>query len=198
MSTKYTDADPRALRAIAHPVRSMLLYELFARGAATATILGTAIGEPVNSVSFHLRQLAKYGLIEEAADLATDGRQRWWRPTATEGLHISTEKLRNTPGGTAAFTVFRRHTVAYWTALIQRFFSPRHQTSEVWTSNDVPMMLTDEEARQYADDVYTVMTRWHQHGLNTDPPPGLTRRTYLGMALVLPHQTDLIERSTHT
>lgn len=198
MSAKYTDADPRALRAIAHPVRGMLLYELFARGAATATTLGNAIGEPVNSVSFHLRQLAKYGLIEEAADLATDGRQRWWRPSATEGLHISADKLRQTPRGAAAFNVFRRHTVAYWTALIQRFFSPRHQTSEVWESNDVPMMLTDEEAREYADEIYAVMSRWHHHGLTTDPPPGLTRRTYLGMALVLPHQTDLIERSAHT
>ena len=39
---------------------------------------------PANQASFHLRQLAKYGLVEEAPELARDGRDRVWRATSRE------------------------------------------------------------------------------------------------------------------
>jgi predicted ArsR family transcriptional regulator len=194
MASKYVDADPRMLRAVAHPVRRTLLYELYARGAANATTLAGATDEPVNSVSFHLHQLAKYGLIEEAPDLATDGRQRWWRPAATHGLHFTGEEIEKAPGGKAAMEVFRRNSVAHWHALVERFFAPHPESEEIWTSNDVPMMLTDQEAGEYAEELYTLMTKWREHGQSTEAPAGQERHTYLGLALVLPHQTDLIEQ----
>lgn len=190
---KYVDADPRILRGIAHPLRGALLHELYARGSANATALSAAVDEPVNSVSFHLRQLAKYGLIEEAPELATDGRQRWWRPTFSEGLRVSYERLREMPGGETAVDVFRRHSVASWHTLIERFFTPRPDSEEVWVVNDVPMMLTDDEAREYAEDVYALMTKWHERGKVADTASG-DRRTYLALALVMPHQTNLVER----
>jgi hypothetical protein len=74
------------LRAIAHPLRSRLLVELLARKQGTATDLAQAVVEPVNMVSFHLRLLAKYGFIQEAPELARDGRDRWWRPMHEDGI----------------------------------------------------------------------------------------------------------------
>lgn len=53
-------------------------------GPLTATRAGELIGESPASCSFHLRQLAKYGLVEEAG--GGRGRERPWRATA-----ISTE-----------------------------------------------------------------------------------------------------------
>lgn len=194
MASRYVDADPRMLRAIAHPMRSTLLYELHARGTANATTLANAVGEPVNSVSFHLRQLAKYGLIEEAPERASDGRQRWWRPSTTDGLRISREKLAKTPGGEAAYEVFRRQMVAHWQALVERFFTPRPASPEMWVSNDVPMLLTDDEAREFAEELFTFMTGWLERGQDTEPPQGQERRTYLALSLLFPHQTDLVER----
>ncbi len=47
----------------------------------TATQAGERIGESAASCSFHLRQLAKYGLVEEAG--GGRGRERPWRATAT-------------------------------------------------------------------------------------------------------------------
>lgn len=47
----------------------------------TATQAADAIGESVASCSFHLRQLAKYGLVEEAG--GGRGREKPWQPTAT-------------------------------------------------------------------------------------------------------------------
>lgn len=79
-----TLTDPRALRAMAHPTRLELIGLLRRGGPLTATQAGELIGESPASCSFHLRQLAKYGLVEEAG--GGRGRERPWRATA-----ISTE-----------------------------------------------------------------------------------------------------------
>jgi predicted ArsR family transcriptional regulator len=72
--------DPRALRAVAHPVRLALIGALRRQGPLTATQAGGLIGESATTCSFHLRQLAKYGLVEEAG--GGRGRERPWRATA--------------------------------------------------------------------------------------------------------------------
>jgi predicted transcriptional regulator len=77
-SVKLTD--PRALRAVAHPIRLELIGLLRRSGPLTATEAAKQIGESPSSCSFHLRQLAKYGLVEEAG--GGQGRQRPWRATA--------------------------------------------------------------------------------------------------------------------
>lgn len=77
-SIKLTD--PRALRGYAHPLRMALVGLLRQAGPLTATRAADLLGESVPSCSFHLRQLAKYGLAERVP--GADGRQRPWRATA--------------------------------------------------------------------------------------------------------------------
>lgn len=69
--------DPRELRAMTHPVRLSLLEALNLHEALTATEAGELIGESATTCSFHLRQLAKYGFVEEAGD--APGRRRPWK-----------------------------------------------------------------------------------------------------------------------
>ena len=69
--------DPSVLRALSHPLRLTLLEHLATVGQATATELAERVDESPANCSWHLRQLAKYGLIEEAA--GGTGRQRPWR-----------------------------------------------------------------------------------------------------------------------
>jgi len=69
--------DPRELRAMTHPVRLALLEALALNEALTATEAGELIGESATTCSFHLRQLAKYGFVEEAGD--APGRRRPWK-----------------------------------------------------------------------------------------------------------------------
>jgi predicted ArsR family transcriptional regulator len=69
--------DPRELRALTHPVRLALLEVLAVQGALTATQAGELIGESPTTCSFHFRQLAKYGFVEEAG--GGTGRNRPWR-----------------------------------------------------------------------------------------------------------------------
>ena len=62
-------------------------------GPLTATQAAELLGESSGTTSFHLRQLAKYGLVEEAG--GGTGRQKPWRATtmstswdATEGPEL--------------------------------------------------------------------------------------------------------------
>lgn len=68
----------KSLRALAHPVRVKLLGLLRLDGPATATGLAEKLGINSGATSYHLRQLAASGFIEEEADRGT-GRDRWWR-----------------------------------------------------------------------------------------------------------------------
>ena len=69
--------DVAAVRALAHPLRLRLLDLLRFDGPATATQLAGRVGGSSGSTSYHLRQLARYGYIEEAPPRR--GRERFWR-----------------------------------------------------------------------------------------------------------------------
>jgi len=73
--------DPLAIRALAHPLR-LKLHELVGReGALTAAEAARRLGISQALASHHLRQLAKYGFVEQAS--AADNRERPWRVTST-------------------------------------------------------------------------------------------------------------------
>jgi DNA-binding transcriptional ArsR family regulator len=83
--------DPKAIRALAHPVRLDLLELLVAISPATAAQCGRALGVSQASCSFHLRQLEKYGFVEDAGP-GDDKRERLWR-VADRHLAVSTVGL---------------------------------------------------------------------------------------------------------
>ncbi|MBO0838580.1 MAG: helix-turn-helix transcriptional regulator [Actinobacteria bacterium] len=66
------------MRAVAHPTRIRILARLRLHGPATATECSRTVGESPSSCSYHLRQLARFGFVEEVEDGA-DGRERRWR-----------------------------------------------------------------------------------------------------------------------
>src|SRR5215471_18659549 len=86
-----------ALRAYAHPVRMKLILALRTRGPLTATRAGELLGESSGTCSFHLRQLAKYGLVEEAG--GGTGREKPWRATTTS---TAWDAVASTPETAAA------------------------------------------------------------------------------------------------
>jgi DNA-binding transcriptional ArsR family regulator len=77
-----------SLRALAHPVRLRILGLLRSEGRATATSLAVRLGLNTGATSYHLRQLARHGFIEDDVDGTHGGsrRERWWR-----AAHRSTE-----------------------------------------------------------------------------------------------------------
>jgi DNA-binding transcriptional ArsR family regulator len=79
--TRRRITEPDALQALAHPVRLELIDYLMAQGPATASTCARAVGDSPSNCSYHLRVLAKAGLVEEAA--SSDGRERPWRALVT-------------------------------------------------------------------------------------------------------------------
>lgn len=70
--------DVRTLKALAHPLRMQILEYLGDYEKATSTTLAEHLGESTGQTSYHLRQLAKYGFVEEAEGKG-NARERWWR-----------------------------------------------------------------------------------------------------------------------
>src|SRR5262249_60230191 len=102
-------SDPRGLRASAHPTRGRILDELGATGPMRAADLGEVLDIPANQASFHLRQLAKYGVIVPAPEAARDKRDRVWKLRDERGFRIDVPEIEAQPGGKAAGSVFRRN-----------------------------------------------------------------------------------------
>ncbi|MBT2542496.1 helix-turn-helix transcriptional regulator [Streptomyces sp. ISL-44] len=70
--------DAHALRGLAHPLRMRLLAALRQDGPATASQLAERLGESSGATSYHLRQLAAHGFVEDAPEHGK-GRERWWK-----------------------------------------------------------------------------------------------------------------------
>ena len=92
-------SDPRALRALAHPLRLALLEHLMSFGEHTAAQCADAIGSTASNCSYHLRILARVGLVAPGA--SADGRERPWHATAT-GLEFGPADVSSSPGSAAA------------------------------------------------------------------------------------------------
>ncbi len=76
---------PERLRGLAHPLRLRALDALRLDGPSTATALARRLGVNSGATSYHLRQLASYGYIEEATELGTR-RDRYWRARHSEAV----------------------------------------------------------------------------------------------------------------
>lgn len=98
---RRTITDPAALDALAHPVRLDLLRFLMSDGPATASECARAVNDSPSNCSYHLRVLAKHGLVEGAA--SADGRERPWRATVTGlSLDLDSDDPSTVAGATAA------------------------------------------------------------------------------------------------
>ncbi|MBC6462199.1 ArsR/SmtB family transcription factor [Actinomadura sp. HBU206391] len=76
-SRRQEITDIAALKLLAHPLRHRIEQEL-RRGPVNSTTLARALGVSTGLASYHLRELAKHGFVEEVPELA-HGRERWWR-----------------------------------------------------------------------------------------------------------------------
>jgi DNA-binding transcriptional ArsR family regulator len=95
--------DPVAIRALAHPLRMDLMAIIHRLGRTTTAQAAREAGISHGLASHHLRQLAKYGFVEQVA--GKDNRERPWRLVATSyrwGDNLAT------PEGTAAADILEQ------------------------------------------------------------------------------------------
>ena len=177
--------DPRALRALAHPIRLSLVGLLRVEGPLTATRAAELLGESSASTSFHLRQLAKYGLVEEAG--GGKGRERPWRRAIT-GLTM--ELSGDDPKTAAAAGILNN----FWTnttldrarAALQNYANLAPEWREALVSTQSTRYVTVAEAKELQDELMAVLDRFAER--NEDPslrPPDALPIEYLALSYPL-------------
>jgi DNA-binding transcriptional ArsR family regulator len=165
--------DPAALKALAHPLRQRILRQLDREGPATSTTLARALGENTGATSYHLRQLAEHGFVEDVPDRG-QGRERWWRARPQD--------IRFPPRSTmdaemrAAFDEFGRQGVAEDFEAFARFQRERDAMGEwgdaVLFARGALRLTRDELLRFWAD----YMDLYRRYAAATDPPADDARR----------------------
>lgn len=142
--------DPRALRALAHPLRIRLLGELRREGPLTASEAGRRLGESSGSASYHLRQLARYGLVEEAPN--AHGRERPWRATA---LYTSWPNVADSDELADAAEAFERFVLSLYLERLEKWLELRRTEPVEWQEaasyGDSLLYLTVDELASLRD-----------------------------------------------
>jgi predicted transcriptional regulator len=158
--------DPRELRAMTHPVRLALLEVLHLHEMLTATEAGELIGESPTTCSFHLRQLAKYGFVEEAGD--APGRRRPWR-LATRGVRFSAAS--GDPEMGAASIALEGLLVQRWIERFSQWQRARSHYPDEWQAaamvDEFLVHVTPAELHALQTEVLALVDRYHAR--NTDP-----------------------------
>ena len=182
--------DPRLLRAIAHPVRNRILAELSATGTMRAADVARELEIPANQASFHLRQLAKYGLVVEAPDEARDKRDRVWKVAEERGMRVNLAELEASPGGKAAVSVFVRTAIAKGYRTIEQAYATSADEGTVRTVTDQSLRLTKAEAGELAAELDQVLQTWAARTRGRSDE----RRTYQLFLALQPHPDSVATR----
>ena len=157
--------DPQAIRAYAHRTRMELVGLLRTEGPLTATRAAELTGESVASCSYHLRMLAKYGVVEEVPG---PGRQKPWRATAQFTAIPRASADPAVAAATAELRVF----------LAQQYFEEavhaernRDRLPKEWQEaeafGDQLLYLTAAELVELRDGIDELLSRFHDR--NTQP-----------------------------
>jgi predicted ArsR family transcriptional regulator len=168
-----------ALRAYAHPVRMKLILALRTRGPLTATQAGRLLGESSGTCSFHLRQLAKYGLVEETGE--GTGREKPWRATTTS---TGWDDVQQTPEATAAASLLAEILAESYFGELMRWLEARSEESEEWQRaafiGDRFLWVTAEELAQVGRDLVAITDKYFERQVRPElRPPGARLATYL-------------------
>ena len=177
--------DPAVMRALAHPLRWALLEALLHAGTLTATQAGEILGETPANCAFHLRTLARYGLVEEAG--GGKGRERPWR-RVNRVVNVAT--AHDDPQAAAAAEVLDEfwitRTLDRANAALRRKRSwPAEWLGQLGESQSI-RYVTPAEAQEMQELLMAALNRYRDR--NADPslrPPGALPVEYLVLSYPL-------------
>ncbi|SFB54948.1 Helix-turn-helix domain-containing protein [Amycolatopsis marina] len=156
--------DARSLRALAHPLRVRLLDLLRADGPATASGLAQRVGESSGTTSWHLRQLAEHGLVEEDATRGTK-RERWWKPTH-ESHSMRVADFVDDPELAGPLNVYLQSLIQQRFAVESQFVAELPQWLDRWKDKasfyDDRLFLSPAEALALTEEVQAVVERYRR------------------------------------
>jgi DNA-binding transcriptional ArsR family regulator len=175
LTNRYGDVevvDPRAMRALAHPVRLAILSRLQRLGPSTASRLSPHVGATPSVASWHLRHLATFGLVRDA-DVEEDGRERWWEP-AGRGFRFVAPDDPGDEEGNAAYRALTEqmflaadHLPQTWLADVEPTLPPRWRRLSGLSNTRV--VLTVAELAQVEDAIEEMLAPYVRRGPENAP-----------------------------
>lgn len=149
--------EPDELKALAHPLRQRMLYHLAFVGSASSTSLAHAFGESTGSTSYHLRQLSRFGFIEEDRERSR-GRERWWRLVPLDLRDLAEVLTDTAEAGQLGRVRFERDR-----NLVDRYLANQHRfgsLGEAAMFSSSATHLTEEELGRFTEEYVALLKRW--------------------------------------
>nr|WSY51259.1 helix-turn-helix domain-containing protein [Streptomyces sp. NBC_00886] len=192
-------SDLAALKALAQPRRQRMLQHLTLHGPATSATLARALGLNTGSTSYHLRELARYGFVEEteaAVEAAVEaeaegqpapapghGRERWWR--AVPGDRRFPPRSRQSAEMRHVMDELNHHAYAADLELfeqLQRDSAETRPWADAFPYSRGSIRLTLPELREFFEEYIALLNRYKRP--EADTPAGA--RTVLTRFLAFP------------
>ena len=163
MATSAITPSAAGLRALSHPTRMKMLMILRIEGPATATQLAQELRLNTGATSYHLRQLAEHGFIEEDTERG-DARDRWWK-AAHESTHANLDARTSEEDAESSEAYL--HTVALmYTETLLQYAEERRYLPLPWqkasTTSDWHLRLTAERAEELVDTLMKLIDQWRE------------------------------------
>jgi DNA-binding transcriptional ArsR family regulator len=165
--------DPQVMRALAHPARISILEHLSSTGeGVTATQMAGLVDLSPSATSYHLRELARYHLVEQAPGRG-DGRERVWRSvSAGWNLDSDTDEPDVRAAGQELVDVYLSRDYAR----IKDYFARQHEEPAPWraaaTLMGKTLLLTVEELIEVNAAVNELLKPYERRRRVADPPAG--------------------------
>jgi DNA-binding transcriptional ArsR family regulator len=181
-------SDPRAMRALSHPVRLAILSRLQRHGPSTATQLAPEVGATPSVTSWHLRHLASFGLIADAE--SPDRRQRYWKAVA-RGFRF---EMPDDEEGRAAGHLLREAMHAQNVAQLMRWANDiQPQLDPAWDrlagAANTRIDVTPEEAEQILSGMEALLAPYVRRP-DEDLPDGTRTVRFLRYTMPYPEGSD--------
>jgi DNA-binding transcriptional ArsR family regulator len=166
-------SDPQMMRAMAHPARLSIMDYFLSGETGTATELAEVVGLSPSATSYHLRALAKYGLVEEAPSRG-DARERVWQTRLRSGVTIEGGPDQS-PEVRAAARELADAYLVHEEARARRWLLHSESEAPEWVdaaafSHGI-LMLTADELTELTGTVHELLRRYSR-ARRPDPPPG--------------------------
>jgi DNA-binding transcriptional ArsR family regulator len=165
-------SDVRGIRALAHPARLAIIDALYlGRSELTATECAELTGLSPSAMSYHLRALERWGIVERA-ERAEDGRERPWRAAGTR-LSVHSDDPRATgPAASALVDLALDRDRAAVRSFLARESDEPPEWRDALELNIGEPWLTAEELRELSREFRDALERFKERRLRENRPAG--------------------------
>jgi DNA-binding transcriptional ArsR family regulator len=184
-------SDPRVMRALAHPARIEIVDYLNSTGEVmTATECARLVGLSPSATSYHLRELAKYGLVEQAPSRG-DGRERVWRSVTA---HMRIEGADREPETKAAERALIDLYLDRDARRVEEWLDRQHEEPVEWQESSAIMgsnlLMTADELRALTERIRELVEPYQLRVRRTSWPAGAREVRVNVVAFPVPDKPD--------